>query len=223
MGSMSVDRNGTVGAWQSFLYHLYDTLTKSDPIRPVDLIFVIAGRIERKQYGLELYRSGLAPRLILSVGRFEVSKMAATDFRSVDQLIAERNQTPPDERHFFCEINGDKTRIEKVRLPRWNTYGELLGLRQYLERDMPRHLMIISTDVHLRRISLAFTRIFRGLPVEVHYCPVPSSASSVAKRHWWVGSTNRDFVLREMMKFIGYLMIVNMPNWVVRSAMRLNA
>ena len=36
-----------------------------------DAIFVFAGREERKRLGVELFRSGYTPRLILSVARFE--------------------------------------------------------------------------------------------------------------------------------------------------------
>lgn len=42
---------------------------------PAHLIYATAGKMERKDYGLELYQVGLLPRLVLGVGRFEVSKM----------------------------------------------------------------------------------------------------------------------------------------------------
>ena len=53
----------------------YESLTREDEVRPADLIFVIAGAMERKQYGLDLFRAGVSPKLLLSVGRFEVRKM----------------------------------------------------------------------------------------------------------------------------------------------------
>src|ERR1035438_4258492 len=74
----------------------YESLTRNDSVQPVDLIFVMAGRMERKHYGLELYRAGLAPRLVLSVGRFEVSKMSQLGLECVDQLKSLRDDTPPD-------------------------------------------------------------------------------------------------------------------------------
>ena len=58
------------------LYWLYERLTRNDDPAPADLIFVLAGKMERKRYGLELYRARSAKRLILSVGRFEVSKLS---------------------------------------------------------------------------------------------------------------------------------------------------
>ena len=75
------------------LQYLYERLTLNDTPSPADLIFVLAGKMERKQYGLELYRAGLAPRLVLSVGRFEVSKMPALDLEETPELLRRRDET----------------------------------------------------------------------------------------------------------------------------------
>ena len=158
--------SGRPPLWHSFLYRIHDLLTRNDPVTSADLIFVPAGRMERKRYGLALYQAGFAPRLLLSVGRFEVSKMSAIGFAGAAQLVAERDRTPPRQRHFFCEISAAGLRHEKPALPRWNTYGELVGLRDYLQDRLPRQILFVSTGVHLRRISLTFARTFRGLPVE---------------------------------------------------------
>jgi len=206
---------------QSLLYRLYESLTRNDPVTPADLIFVMAGRMERKRYGLDLYRAGLAPRLLLSIGRFEISKMGTLDFAETPRLVAERDRTPPDQRHFFCEIAAAGTRIEKARLPRWNTYGELLGLRAYLDRHPAARILIVSTAVHLRRTALAFQRIFRGLPIEAHFCPVPPELSSVGREAWWTRRYDRRFVLKETGKLAGYSAILKLPDWMVRRVMRL--
>jgi hypothetical protein len=58
---------------------LHARLSAADHARPAGLIFVRAGRISRKDYALQLFREGLAPRLLFSVTRFEIrlfSKMA---------------------------------------------------------------------------------------------------------------------------------------------------
>ena len=54
-----------------------DFLFQGDSPTPADVIFVLAGRHERKRHGLQLFRDGLATRLILSLGRFEVRKMGS--------------------------------------------------------------------------------------------------------------------------------------------------
>src|SRR5437773_9541177 len=94
------------GFWKAVLGKLYGSLKMSDPVQPVDLIFVMAGRMERKQYGLELFRSGVAPRLVLSIGRFEVSKMVNINLEGLVELKTLRDNTLSDERHFFTAVDG---------------------------------------------------------------------------------------------------------------------
>ena len=38
--------------------------------------------MERKVYGLELFRAGVSPKLVLSIGRFEVSIMRNLNLRA---------------------------------------------------------------------------------------------------------------------------------------------
>jgi hypothetical protein len=71
--------------------YLYERLMLSDTPAPADVIVVLAGKMERKQYGIDLYRAGLAPRLILSVGRFEVSKMPVLNLEKTSELLTRRD------------------------------------------------------------------------------------------------------------------------------------
>src|SRR5215469_4373168 len=65
-------QKASFGFISSFLEGLWDYLDVSDSPEPSDVIFVLAGRSERKIYGLQLFNQNLAPWLILSVGRYEV-------------------------------------------------------------------------------------------------------------------------------------------------------
>jgi uncharacterized SAM-binding protein YcdF (DUF218 family) len=200
--------------------NLYESLTRNDAVEPADLIFVLAGRMERKHYGLELYRAGVAPRLLLSVGRFEVSRMHQLDLPGIDRLIPMRDETPPDERNFLVEMESSDVRIEKAKLPRCSTYGEALALRSRLLAHPVLKVMVISTDVHLRRVSLVFARIFRDVPVEFLYCPVPARFGFLKKSGWWKRPDDRRFVLKEAIKLVGYRTILSTPEWAVRRLMR---
>ena len=208
-------------AGYSWLNRLYQGLTSNDPVEPVDLIFVMAGRMERKQYGLELYRAGIAPRLVLSVGRFEVSKMARLEWDGFHDLVALRERTLPDDRHFFVEVDTSGIHIERAKLQRWNTYGEALGLRQLLERRNAAKVMIISTEVHLRRVAFTFGKVFRDVPVKFLYCPVSHRLEFLNSDRWWSRPYDRWFVLNEMAKLAGYVAILSMPGWAIRPLMRL--
>jgi DUF218 domain len=187
------------------LRKLYQCLARSDEARPGDLIVVLAGRFERKHYGLELYRAGIAPRLLLSVDRFEVSRMAHFPIAGMDELLSLRAATPPAARHFFVEVSAAGTRIEKAQLSRSGTYGEVAALRRYLHNGTPGRLIVVSTDVHLRRVAFTCARIFGREAAGFRYCAVPARLQQpLDADSWWRRRQDRRFVLSEMVKLAGY-------------------
>jgi len=200
---------------------LYDRLTRNDTPKPADLIFVFAGRMERKRYGLELYRAKLAPRLLLSIGRFEVSKMRPFALEKMDELTAARDRIPAEKRHFFYEIDGCGVRWEQARMRRWSTYGEVLALKEYLERGTPHRIIAVSSDLHLRRIAVTIEKVFRGVPIDVLYCPVPAGRSPIHEDGWWRRSRDRSYVLLETVKLAAYGLILRMPDRLIPRLMRL--
>jgi hypothetical protein len=208
------------GKWSHrVLMVLYESLTFTVDPRPVDLVFVMAGRMERKRYGLDLFRSGLAPTLVLSVGRFEVSKLKALQLQEYEELVHLRDRTPPEERHFFITMTSSGNRVERTKLARWSTYGETVAFRDFLRNQNVRRVMVISTDIHMRRVSLTFSSVFRHVGTQFLYCAVPSALSSVQKDHWWTRSADRGYVIMELIKLAGYRVILSFPDWVVRQVM----
>lgn len=180
----------------------------------------MAGRMERKRYALECYREGMAPRLTLSVGRFEVSRMSTLDLNGMEELKGLRDRTPPEERHFFLDIDDSGLRIEKSMLPGWSTYGEVVAFRRFWEARKARSVMVVSTDVHLRRTALVFAELFRGESVKFRYCAVPPRFGFVQRNGWWIRADDRRFVLRELIKLAGYRVIMSTPAWAIRRFMR---
>src|SRR6267142_306862 len=89
------------------LARLFDFLSAADPPVPSDAIFVLAGRPERKRYGLDLFKRGLAPVLILSVGRFEwrrFPELGLPDDGGLTRLVEE---TYYRRRHFFVTVRAE--------------------------------------------------------------------------------------------------------------------
>jgi hypothetical protein len=209
--------------WSALMLRLYESLTLSDAPTPADVIYVMAGKMERKDYGLELYQAGLSPRLVLGVGRFEVSKMyrVALERAVLEKLIALRDKTPADQRHFFVKLDPSGVSIEKRLLRRWSTYGEMLDLQDWLKAENVRRVMVVSTNIHLRRVALTCARVFRGTPVEFLYCPVPPRFGPPRKDGWWTRPGDRRFVIKELMKLMGYWVILSLPASACRRLMRL--
>jgi hypothetical protein len=196
-------------AGSSLLLKIYERLARNDAVRPVDLIFVLAGRLERKTYGLELFHSGLAPRLILSIDRWEVSKTKRLELPFADDLVRLRDRTLPQDRHFFVDMDRDASRVQQVNLTIRNTYGEISKLRERLQHEPLKRVMVISTDLHLQRVSLTVKKLFRDSPTQFSFCAVPSSRSAVNKELWWSRRYDRGHVLRESVKLAGYQVLLS--------------
>ena len=111
--------------------------------------------------------------------------------------------------------------FEKRRLPRCNTYGEAFALRQFLEEEKARRVLVVSSGVHLRRVALTFDKVFRNSPIEFRYCPAPSRLDGVDKYGWWRRPEDRRYVLQETAKLAGYRLILSMPGWAIRLLMPL--
>jgi hypothetical protein len=203
------------------LRRFYETLTRNDSVQPVDTIIVMAGRMERKHYALELFRAGLAQRLILSVGRFEVSKMDWSDLDCVEELKSLRDATSPVERHFFVVIDVSGIRVSKGDLQMWSTYGEVLAYRRLITLADVRRVMVVSTDVHLHRVAMTFGTVFRKSPVLFSFCPVPPEVSFMSRDNWWKRSASRLFVVSESVKLCAYWIGLSAPEWATSRLMRL--
>jgi hypothetical protein len=73
----------------------------------------------------------------------------------------------------------------------------------------------------MQRVAFAFSKVFRDLPYEFIYCPVPDRYEFVKRDGWWKRLHDRQFVITEMMKLIGYRIVLVMPGWASRRLMRL--
>ncbi len=183
---------------------LFDFLTRDDPPRPADCIFVFAGMPERKRHGIELWRRGLAPMLVLSVGRFEWRRFPDLGLHHDGGLREIVGATPPRKRHFFVTLSGTTASAARVAKRRFGTRSEALALRELAAREGYRTILVVSTSVHLRRAALTLERLFSGRPVRLAFTAVPEGMSAVRRRDWWKESRSRNLVLLELLKLGAY-------------------
>jgi hypothetical protein len=180
-------------------------LIQADSPAPADVIFVLAGRHERKSYGLQLFRDGLAPRLILSVGRFEVRKMGSLGFEGLE-LHERAARLPPGNRHFFIDIVGNSHRVITRPDAGKGTYAELLSLSRYFEPEPPGSLLLVSTSIHLRRIRFCCRRVTSFAGVRLRYLSVPEQMSSFRRDGWWKRRDQWSYVIREYGKLAVFVL-----------------
>jgi hypothetical protein len=171
---------------------------------PCDVVFVLAGLPERKTYGLELLREGITNRLVLSVGRFEVRKFAATPLGD-PTMIGYSRSLPAGERHFFVEITATGATWTPARLNGLGTFAELRGFARLLPEAGLR-VGIVSTSIHMRRVHLCCRHIGRLRRSEIRYYPVPEEYSSFRQADWWRSAFGRTYVRNELVKLPWYFM-----------------
>jgi hypothetical protein len=128
---------------------------KNNLLQSADLIFVLAGRENRKEYGLELFRQGLASSVLFSVARYEIRRFSQLSLPVPVDLLKVALDVPPPERHFFVLIEGQRVQVEHVRPGRFGTLTEIEALAHWLEDHAQiDSLLIISSETHLCRIRI---------------------------------------------------------------------
>lgn len=153
-----------------------------------DCIFVFAGREERKRLGLKLYHEGFAPRLILSVGRFEWRRFADLGLPSDGGLVEMVQNVEPQRRHFFVELEADRAACRWIPRGRFGTLSEARALASILEASDAEKILVVSSGEHLRRCLLSL-RTF----LSARYQLVPVSSG-----------LGRDAAVTELFKLTGY-------------------
>jgi hypothetical protein len=139
----------------SCLSRLRAWLSPADAPGRVDLIFVLAGKMLRKEYALELFRRGLAPGILLSVGRFEIRRFSKMDLPVPLDLLKLAQEISPSQRHYFVLFEGQNVRVEHVPPKRFGTLTEIAALAHWLSMHPEvRSIAVISNATHLRRIRM---------------------------------------------------------------------
>ncbi|MFH1858577.1 MAG: ElyC/SanA/YdcF family protein [Candidatus Omnitrophota bacterium] len=111
--------------------------------------------IERARYASELYRQGWAPVVIFSSG-YVYSYQEAEDMK----LIARSSGVP--EEAIFLETRSSST-YENVRF-----------VKEILDREGWRSVLLVSAPYHMRRVSWVFRKAAPN--VTVHYLPVKKNS-----------------------------------------------
>lgn len=182
------------------LQPVHDFLDIGKPPEPADCIFAHAGRPERKSFALDLYVQGFAPRVILSVGRFEwrgVPKLGLPDDGGLACLVKE---TAPEQRHFFLSV--ESGRIECWRVPRgkFGTLSEARALARLLSEQRCRRVLLVSSSFHLRRAASTLKRCSTDPGLKIIPVAVPEELAREKRDGWWRSRPFAGLIVAEYMK-----------------------
>jgi hypothetical protein len=194
---------------QRFLEHVYDWLALSEPADSGAIIFALAGRQSRKQFALELFSRGLAPVLLLSVGRFEIRRFAQLRWPTPVDLLSIAAPLPAAQRHYFVSLESGQTTVARVERGKLGTLSEIRVLARWLQkRPAINSLLMVSSAPHLRRVR-ACCRALLPVGIQVHYVAVPNE-EPLSRVNWWRDRHARRIVLREFPKLLGYRILLLM-------------
>jgi hypothetical protein len=186
------------------LESIYRWLVSADPVQSTDLIFVLAGLQTRKSHGLELFRRGLAPQILLSTGRFEIRRFVTLELPQRIDLLEIVKEIRPPQRHFFVSITERQFQVQRMSIGPLGTLREIEALRQWL-RQHPEiaSLLIVSSETHLRRLRICCQAL---LPRDCRaiFAAVQNEDSRLNGGNWWRNNGTRKMVLIELLKIVCY-------------------
>jgi hypothetical protein len=187
---------------------IYSWLVSADPPSNADLIFVLAGLQSRKAYGLELFRQGQAPQILLSTGRFEIRRFVTLDLPQKIDLLKIIEDIPPPQRHFFVSFTSRDCQVQRMSIGALGTLREIEALRQWL-RERPRitSLLIVSSKVHLRRLRIC-CRVLLPPAIRIRFVAVQEEDSHTKSESWWRERETRKMVLLELTKILCYSLLL---------------
>lgn len=192
----------------TFLTAIYDWFAPAGQVAPADLIFVLAGAQRRKAHALQLFRQGLAPRILLSVGRVEIRRFADLELPVPLNLLQLARDVPPHQRHFFVCFEGNRPEVEQVLPGRFGTLTEMEALAGWVhKRPGIASILVVSSFLHLPRIRLC-CRVLLPAGIRVRLVPVPESESRSGWERVWRDDETRVTVLSELIKIAAYKLIL---------------
>lgn len=140
-------------------------LSPSDNLVSADAIVVVSGDGDRMKHAIDLYKKGLAPKLILSG--------AASDGLTSNALAM----------HLEASAAGilDEAVImeEKAR----NTFENAQYTKEIIQNQGMDNIILVSSPYHQRRVYETFKSVFKGSGVKLQNSP--SVYSNWNSHNWW--------------------------------------
>jgi hypothetical protein len=178
-------------------------LAKPDSIERSDLIFVLAGENDRKEYALRLFREQYASRILFSVGRFELRRFSGLKLPASIGLLRLASQWPPPRRHFFVFMDSRESYAEHVEPKRLGTLTEMDALSDWLKAHPEiRTVLIVSSWTHLFRLRMCCHALLPA-SVENRLVATPKDESRNHSMNTQQGEERGKYVL-ELAKIVLY-------------------
>jgi uncharacterized SAM-binding protein YcdF (DUF218 family) len=148
-----------------------------------DVIIVLSGGNERLSKGVELYKEGYAPYILLTNAVYGI--------------------TQDPENTLLNQIAGYNLPTQAILLETKaeSTYENALFTRPILEKYHFRSAIIVSSNYHMRRVKFNFDRVYRNTSIRLTYCATSSSLYN--PNRWWATKKGLLITMNEYVKLLG--------------------
>ncbi len=183
-----------VGA--AFLLSLGRIVTSTDPLQPADVIYVLGGsRVNRALEAARLYREGLAPRIVLSLGTTENGEKELE--RQGIHVASEAEIS----RDVLTKLGVPASAVVILSRIVDNTAQEAEAIRPLVEASHWTRLIVITDRESTRRAGYAFRRALGGLATVTAAC---SREDDFNPNRWWATRRSIRSTFYEAPKLFAY-------------------
>ncbi|WP_339319214.1 YdcF family protein [Paenibacillus sp. FSL R10-2734] len=163
-------------------------LTLTQLPKQADAIIVLSGGQGRVEKGVELYKAGYAPYIILSNAKESTSS-------SGDMLQTALNLGIPQDA-IYTENAAE------------STYQNAEFTLPIMKEHNFKSAIVVSSDFHMRRVKLLFDREYKKSDIELTFV---GSSSGYNAKSWWSNRKSRETTFNEYIKMIGNTFGYNGP------------
>jgi uncharacterized SAM-binding protein YcdF (DUF218 family) len=172
-----------------------DFLIVEDRLEPAELIFLLNGDVNTRPFrAAELYQQGLAP--MIAIARAENSPVVDMGLVPNETDIAigvMQRLGVPSSKILVLPVPGGVT----------STFDEAAALKQYLESNPVRRIILVTSAFHTRRARWIFRRTLAELPVTLAMVAVPNARFD--QSNWWENESGLISLNNEYIKLVFYI------------------
>ncbi len=169
-------------------------LINTDPQHPTHAIYVLGGAsYDRGIAATHALRNGVAQKA------WCLGEQVPLSFKGEGLMIPEGRLTA----NVMLRNGADTARVE-VLLKGTSTWDESLAILDHAQRSGFDSITVITTDLHTRRVSRVFKKVFHnsGITVLIH----GADASLYDAQRWWATEEGLLMVNNEYVKLLYYLL-----------------
>lgn len=170
-----------------------NVLIVEDTLRPADLIAVFAGNQgNRASHAAELYKRGLAPRVLVT-GELTASSI---------EIYYHKRVTGAELSAKVLMDQGVPQNAVIVIPKGTSTYEEAQAIKQLMEGRGYHSVIAVSSPYHMRRVRATMSHLLRSTDLQVQYSPEKSGDFEAGE--WWTREKDLIEVTNEYFKLAYY-------------------